>query len=629
MASIDLNLPERPADVGRIRIFIAVVCLGLLAIIGRLWYLQIAHGEELQEASIINQRRLIRRVPPRGKIEDRNGKVLATNRSQIVVSVIPYELKKNPEVLPLLANLLDTPLEEINAILEKYKNNRYDAIRVAEDVPIEAVTRIEEQRQNLPGVYVGPEPIRDYPDGALCGHLLGQMGQIPPEELKARREEGYRPGDTCGKLGLERAYDAHLRGTNGGREIEVDARGRMRKEVGSIEPIPGCTLTLTLDKECQKIAHEELSAWASGQKQGASKNGNAGAVVAIDPQTGGVIVLSSVPSYDPNEFVKGIKIPAWNKLRDNPLHPLVNRAVGSRYAPGSTFKVITALAGLETGKATVHSSDHCGGGIMLGRWRKRCHKTSGHGGVNFDSALASSCDVFFYHLGQRLGPDAMAKYARMLGLGSRTGIDLVREGDPQVETAGLVPDPAWKLARRKEEWLGGDTVDMAIGQSMLGCSPLQMCNVAAAIGNRGTIYKPQMVKRITKYDAANKPTIIHQLQPEVMRRLAVSPANLQSVVKAMGDVMKPGGTAPASAVPGIEMAGKTGTAQVRGPDGVMRNNAWFIAFAPIDKPRIAICVFIEHGGHGGAVAAPIAKKIIAKYLGIKLQQEQAEEHSLD
>lgn len=593
-----IELPDNLPDLTRVRLLMLVISVGLLAILSRLWYLQVAHGDELLEASIINQRRLIRRVPPRGIIVDSKGRVIATNRQQLSVSVVPYEIKKNPDVLPLLARLLNRPEDDLTEVVTaQYASAAYDSVVIDEDVDLATVTTLEEQRLSLPGVYIGPEPVRKYPDGPLFGHVLGQMGQITPEELKNGRLEGYRPGDACGKLGIERAYDGDLRGTNGGREIEVDARGRMRHEVAIVEPVPGHTLTLNIDKDLQRIGYEELAA-----KQ---KNG---AVVALDPRTGAVLALVSYPAYDPNTYVGGISRADLKALNADARKPQINRAVYSAVAPGSIFKLITATAGLETGTVDVHSSDYCSGSISLGRWRKRCHKHGGHGHVDFMGAIAKSCDVFFYHLGRNLGPETMASFARKFGLGSKSGIDL-----PFVDKAGTVPDPEWSRKRHRE-WVGGDTVDMAIGQSALGCTPLQMCNAVAAIANGGTVYQPQIVKSIVVHVPGASDSATHDMKPIVARKTGVSQRTLSTIVNAMEAVMEPGGTGHASAIPGLRIAGKTGTAQRYNK----KDNAWYVGFAPVENPQIAICVFVEEGGHGGATAAPIARKLFAHYFNIKL-----------
>jgi penicillin-binding protein 2 len=602
-----INIPEQPANMGRVRIMIAMVIIGALTLVCRLWYLQIAHGDELFEISMNNQERLIRRLPPRGQITDRDGRVLATNRDEIVVSVIPNEMRKNPDMLQLLASLLGVTPQSISDVVNANKVSSFDPVRVMEDVDMQVATRIEEQKMNLPGVVIGPEPIRYYPDGPLFGHVLGQMGQIQPDELKARRSEGYQPGDYCGKLGIERAYDSDLRGTDGGREIQVDARGRMRKELGNTEPIPGDTLTLNLSKPLQQAAYNGLQTLVS--------KGYPGAAVALDPNTGAVLALVSVPSYDPNQFVRGISVKNWKKICDNPLLPQIDRAVGSAYAPGSTFKLVTATAGLDTGKINMQDTVFCSGVMYLGKWPKHCHKLSGHGIVDMTSALAKSCDIYFYHLGLKLGPDVMAEYARRFGLGARSGIDLVRPGDIQLERSGTVPTPEWKRSRFHRPWVGGNTVDYAIGQAMLTCTPLQMCNVAATIANGGTLYRPQLVKTITAYDAQGHATVVHRMQPEIIRQIGVPQSVLNDVIEGMKAVMQPGGTGSHIQVPGIPIAGKTGTAQIR-EHGRLIDNAWFVGFAPVENPKIAICVFVEGGGQGGAVAGPIVKQMMDTYFHI-------------
>jgi penicillin-binding protein 2 len=603
-----IQIPEQYPDTWRVRVFMALVAFGLLGIVARLWFLQIAHGQEMWLASEANRTRNIRRVSPRGQIEDRNGVVIGTNRNQIVVSVVPEQIKKHPEALTLLASLLKKPAEDLEDVIARNKTTSFDPVRVDADVDIQTATSIEELHQEMPGISIGPEPIRHYYDGLVFGHILGQMGQIKPEELKERRDEGYRPGDFCGQIGIERAYDSDLRGTDGGREVEVDARGRIRHEVGHLDPIPGSTLRLTIDSSVQKIAYQELQSW--------STRGHPGAAVAMDPQTGAVLALVSVPSFDPSQFVTGVTGKNYKQLLEDPQKPLIDRAISGGSAPGSTFKVITASAALDSGKWSPDERVFCGGSMNLGKWVKHCHKSGGHGSVNLQEAIAQSCDIYFYHVGQRLGPDLMAEYSRKYGLGTRTGVDISRENDRRLETDGAVPDPAWKLAHKKGEWVGGETVDYAIGQAMLVATPIQMCNVAAAIGNGGTLYRPQLVQMVTEYDANHHPKIVRRLKPQPIKRLEVSKATIARVARGMQAVME-SGTGARSAIPGIEMAGKTGTAQVH-KNGKLVNNAWFIGYAPLENPRIAVCVFIQEGGHGGEAAAPIAKKMIASYLKIPI-----------
>ncbi len=605
-----VQAPEIIPDVRRIRVLAVVIAVGLLAIIVRLWYLQIAHGPDMLLLSEQNRSRNIRRLPPRGQIEDCAGRVLATNRSRIAVFVTPFEVKRNPDVVGKVAKLLGQDEAAVQDAVASGTVGPFEPVRVAEDVGIEVATAVEEQRNNLPGVVVLPEPVRYYPDGPLLGHVLGQLGEIEKAELAARKDEGYRLKDYCGKLGIEKAFDAVLRGRDGGQKIEVDARGRMRSTLARTEPVQGATLRLTIDKDLQRLAYEELHKWAS--------RGKPGAAVALDPNTGAVLALVSVPSYDPNEFVHGVSKAYWGQISGNPLKPLINRAVGSANAPGSTFKVVSASAGLEAGVTSLSDSIYCSGVMYLGakRWPKRCHKLSGHGSLGLNAAIAQSCDVFFYTVGQRLGPDRLAKYARQFGLGERSGIDL-----PGVEAKGTVPDRKWKEASGRGHWVGGDTVDYAIGQALLSTTPLQMANVAAAIANGGTLYRPQLVQRITTYNPNGSSTVAYDLKPESRRALGLRPETLAAIQRGMRSVMV-SGTGAGSAIPGLEWAGKTGTAEViRHGDKV--NNAWFIGYAPYDHPRIAVCVFVDEGGHGGETAGPIARKMVAKYLKIPIAEAQA------
>lgn len=609
--------PDYRPELLRVRAMTAVIALGLFAIVARLWYLQVAHGPELLAQAEGNRTRLVRRVPPRGQIVDARGRVLATNRPLLSVFVVPYEAmpRKNsqtrrmedPGSLGRLAPLLNITEEELKRTIERNLVTPYEPVRVAARISMETATQVEEQRMGMPGVFVMEEPVREYPSGQLLGHVLGQMGEISKEELEKPENEGYRPGDYCGKLGIEKAFDSALRGHAGGDRMDVDARGRIRGVLASSDPVPGDTVHLTIDTQLQRVAYEALNSWA--------KRGKPGAAVALDPATGAVLALASVPSYDPNAYAAGISKADWDSLRANPLKPLINRAVGSATAPGSTFKMITAAAGLELGLVSVHTRTTCTGVIYLGKWPKRCHKRSGHGSLNLKEAIAQSCDVYFYRLGQRLGPERLAAYARRFGLGQRLGIDL-----PGVEAKGIVPDPEWKRQRKLGPWVGGDTVDFAIGQSSLATTPLQMASVCAAIANGGTLYRPQLVRAITRWDGRSGSQVVRGLVPEIARKVEVSPATMRTLVESMEAVMTRG-TGARSAIPGLRMAGKTGTAEVA-RRGRKVDNAWFIGFAPVENPRIAVCVFIETGGHGGEAAAPIARKIIAAHLGVKVDDVQ-------
>jgi penicillin-binding protein 2 len=591
-------------DIRRVRFAAYVVLTAVLCLTARLWYLQIVLGPELRARSERNRSRTIRRQPPRGVIEDRTGAIVATNRTRVIVHVVPAVLARSASEFSLLARLLGITDEELLNTIADRKRNDLDPVAVGRDVTMDRATAIEERLNELPGVTIGPEPVRHYPDGKLFGHLLGHLGQVDDRDERDKAALGYQRGDICGKLGVEgSSLDGALRGVDGATVVEVDATGRAHRVLSSHAPVPGATVRLTVDRDVQRAAYEGLAAWA--------QKGKPGAAVALDPNDGSVIALASVPGYDPNDFVLGISTKTWNGLQEDERNPLINRAVAGASAPGSTFKPITSSAGLETGLMNPYERVFCSGVIYLGRWAKRCHKHAGHGSVDLTAAMAESCDVYFYRMGQRMGPEPIARYAVKYGLGSRTGVDL-----PRVEQAGLVPTIAWKeKSPRRGPWVGGDTVDYAIGQSFLAVTPIQMASMTAALANGGTLYRPRLAESITTYEVNGQVTT--RKQPVTVNgKVGVSQATLDRVVAGMHAAASPGGTAYRCSLPGIEMAAKTGTAQKR-RRGKMINNAWFIAFAPLENPKIAVCVTVDEGGHGGAVAGPIARAMIAAYLKIK------------
>lgn len=611
-----IEQPHQPSTDKKRFIVVSVltVCASMV-LVARLWYLQIAHGEEMLRSSLANVTRVVRRVPPRGVIIDARGHILATSRPRITVRVSPEQVSKDPAILKRIARLLQVSEQELMAAYTENKTSPYQPVLIATNVTLEQATRLEENRHLLPGMTVGPEPTRSYRVGEAFGHVLGYVGKCSDRDLKERADSGYLPGDVCGKVGIEGGpYDKDLRGVDGSVTYEVDALGQVHAELGTVDPVPGATLRLSLRADLQAVTYRELAPWL--------RRGHPAAAVAMDPRTGAILAMVSVPSYDPRDFEGGIPRSRWKYLQAHPLRPLINRTTTMASAPGSVFKVVTALAGLETRKTSVHDSGYCTGVIFLGKWPKRCHRRSGHGHVGFYEAMAKSCDVFFYRLGQRLGPETIAEYARLLGFGSRTGVDIACG-----ESAGIVPDPAWKRRRGFGPWVGGDTVDYAIGQAMLATTPLQVCSAISAIANGGVLYRPHVVQEVTRYSRKG-PEGTERVKPEVIRRLPFASANLAAVRQSMEAVVRPGGTGVAAAIPGIKVAGKTGTAQ-RMQRGRMVNDAWFAGYAPADDPRIAVCVYVEASGHGGEVAAPIARSIMAHYLGVALETTRAVDRTED
>ncbi|MGO8672041.1 MAG: penicillin-binding protein 2 [Capsulimonadaceae bacterium] len=575
--------------------FGAVIAVLFAVLIGRLWFLQIVHGDEYRAQADSNEVRSIRTRAPRGTIVDIRGRLLAGNRARFAVYATP-DITKNGDEVARLAALLEADPDDIRDSIESAQQDPYDPIRLALDVPMEVVTRIEEERVFLPGVSTAPEPVRWYPQGKVAAQLLGTVGRISSGEYLDRKGLGYFSDDFLGKSGVESSYEPYLRGKPGSTRVQIDARGRLVRRLGTVDAAAGDTVVLSIDSRLQ----------AAGEKVFA-QNRFIGAAVAMDPQSGAVLAMVSAPSYNPGALAGGIKPAVWKPLNTSPEHPLINRAVDAMYPPGSTFKPIVAAAGLETGSITTHSSAYCPGAYYLGKSRFGCWER--HGEVDFYEAMAKSCDVFFYIAGQKIGPDRMATYATSFGLAQRTGIDLPHED------IGTIPSPDWKerhYARYGGEygqWFGGDTLHMAIGQGDVLVTPLQMARVAATIANGGDVLKPYVVDRVI--DPAGQ--MVLQNARTVLNHVPVSPDNIDAVRTAMRQTVTDG-TGKIVDLSGLAVAAKTGSAQVHGDP---RTHGWFICFAPYDHPTIAIAAVVEHGGHGGDTAGLVARAMLQYYFHLK------------
>jgi penicillin-binding protein 2 len=584
-----------PELLRRVMVAGAVVFITVSLIVVRLVYLQLILGEEMRGLSEHNRIRLVRLPAARGVIYDRNHELLVDNRASFDVVFVPEDARAHQrgEVAHALAEHLREPDGDVDHRLRSPSGRPpYQGIVVRKAAEWDDVVAVETHQLDLPGVSIQVRPQRFYPYGELASHVLGYVGEASEADLEADVE--LRRGDVVGKSGVELAFDRELRGTPGGQRVEVDALGRRVQVLREVPDIPGPTVTLTLDRRLQQVAEEGL-----GEQ--------AGAVVAIDPRTGGVLVLASRPNYDPNLFAQGISRAAWLGLNQDPLHPLRNRALHGQYPPGSTFKVAVAAAALAEGVVNDNTRYHCGGGLRFGNHTFHCWRRGGHGGVDVHRAIVQSCDVFFYQTGQRLGVDRIADYSRRFGLGVQTGIRLGSE------KTGIIPDTKWKRERFDEPWYPGETLSVAIGQGAVTATPLQMAVLAATIASGGHRYRPQLVQRIEAADG----TLIHELRPAIVAEVGVDPAVLEQVRLGMRDVVRPGGTGNRAHVDGIEVAGKTGTAQVvslarsNRADRESKDHAWFIAFAPLENPEIAIAVLVEHaGGGGGKFAAPIAQRVL-------------------
>ncbi|HKC50971.1 MAG TPA: penicillin-binding protein 2 [Myxococcota bacterium] len=584
-----------------------VVAVWML-LITRLFYLQVIQGDVYRISAERNSVRTQRVDAPRGIITDRNGEVLVGSRPSFDVLVVPHETEDVPTTLFRIAGLTGRDLEAVRASYgEPRGRSRFQPQRVAHDLDRDSLARVEGRLWALGGVLTQVTPVRGYRYGDSASHLLGWLGEVGADQLARKEFQSYRRGDIIGVGGIEKLLDTDLRGRPGGRNLLVDAHGRELQLLSSVEPEPGRNVVLTIDHRLQEAAENALE-----------KDHKSGAVVALDPRSGEILALVSHPDFDPNEFAVGVDPERWRELTTDPFRPLMNRALQGQYPPGSTYKVVTAIGGLEEKLIGAHSEVTCGGWFRLGRRTYRCWKPGGHGIVDLHTAIVQSCDVFFYKLGVDLGIDRLAYYARELGLGARTGIDL------SGEMAGLVPTKEWKERRDASPWVEGDTVSVSIGQGMNLWTPLQLAMAYAAIVNGGIRYRPHVLKRIEEPDGR----IVHSVEAEVLGELPFSAQTLAAVRSGLvGVVNEPHGTgAVMKNLPGGVIAGgKTGTAQVVAlPQGARadledvehqdRDHAWFVTFAPADDPRIVVSVLVEHGGHGGSAAAPIAREVVTRFI---------------
>lgn len=571
----------------------------------RLMYLQLIKGEEYRRLSKTNCVRLKSIKSSRGLIYDRQGALLVDNRPSFDLTIVIEDASPLRETVSRLALLIDEPYEDLMDSIEKAGRSAfYKPLTLKRDITRDQLAIVEAHQFDLPGIYIDIEPTRHYIYKKTAAHLLGYLGQINRKELESGQYPNLRSGDSIGRYGVEKSFESYLQGRRGGRQVEVDVNGRVIKVLKTVAPKSGNDLTLTLDLTLQQRAEELLT-------------GLDGAVVAIDPANGDVLVMASTPSFDQNDFIGGISTKKWRALMDDPGRPMNNKAIQAEYPPASTYKIITALAGLEEKVIDIHSTSYCPGFYKFGNRRYQCWFRHGHGEIGVVNAMAQSCDVFFYQTGEKLGVDVLAQYAKGSGLGRLTGINLAHERD------GLVPTADWKKSRYGEPWQAGETLSISIGQGFNLVTPLQMAVFTAAVGNGGTLYKPRIVKSIQN----SKGNIIKEIEPEITGGLPASKENLAIVKEGLLKVVHGDrGTARRVRVKGINIAGKTGTAQVFSRKTgekfeneklkrTLQDHAWFVCYAPAENPRIAVSVIIEHGEHGSSAAAPVASDLVATYLG--------------
>jgi penicillin-binding protein 2 len=611
-----LGMPDLDAERKRYQVVVYLVVAVFMMLALRLWYLQLIRGDYYRELSENNRIRLEDIVAPRGVIFDRNGKILVDNRPAFSVAIIPEDVTDLDGTLSQLGCILGVDEATLKDRMQAARSEApFRPIVIERDMSRDQLAAVESQRFYLPGVVVQIEPKRSYERESVAAHLIGYLGEIDEAQLKDKRYRGAKPGDYLGKYGVEMQWESELNGQRGGRQVEVDAAGRQLRVLKEVAPLPGHNLVLTLDERLQHSAEEAIDS-------------KAGAIIAMDPNNGDILAMVSSPAFDQNQFVRGLSPGQWQAIIGNPMHPLENKAIQGQYPPGSTFKPIVAAAALEERVAKPETTLMCQGKYQLGNRDYRCWQKKGHGLLNLHQALVRSCDVYFYQLGQKLGVDRMAEYARRFGLGSRTLIQLSNEA------RGLVPSSQWKLRRFGIPWQGGEDLVMAIGQGFLLVTPMQMAVFYAAIANGGYLVQPRVVERVE--DA--KGGTIQEIDPEIRRQVGLKPETISFLRQALtGVVQEAGGTGGAARLPGINVAGKTGTAQViRMADDdsreqrenevpyEFRDHAWFVAYAPAEAPQIVVAVMMEHAGHGGSAAAPLARQVMKEFFSTGEPVKQAQ-----
>jgi len=583
---------------------IGIISLFFFILFIRLFYLQVVQAETNIRLSKENQMQLKTLKAPRGLIYDRNGIILVRNRPSYSICIIPYTMDKKVDIVSNLLKIHDKNDQpifdslELTKRIELAEKRRFDATRLKEDVSIDIVSIVEEHSMELPGIIVKTEPRREYPLGKKAFHVLGYMSEIPEAIFDSLKEIGYHYGDNIGQDGIEKQYETTLRGKDGLEYIEVNAYGR---SLGPIEhmprkdPVPGNSLYLTIDSRLQEVAYEFFP------------DSLKGAVVAINPQNGEVLAMLSSPSIDPNIFslAATLRSQSWAETVRDPNLPLNNRATTGTYPPGSTFKLVSGLAGLASGKLSAkgYMTRSCTGVYHFGNISKKCWYAKGHGRLQLNDAIKVSCNVYFYQVGNKLGDITINTYARQLGLGEFSGIDLPREKE-----GWLSGEEAYnkRYAKRKWKWTKGIVLDLAIGQAQI-FTPLQLAMMVGALGNGEAVYRPFILKEERSLDGI----VINQVKPQIKHELKFKDKTIETIQLAMEDVIVgAGGTGRRAQVPGIRVGGKSGSAE--NPHGE-KTHGLFIACAPLDNPVIAVAAVVENAGHGGTVAAPVIGGILRFY----------------
>ena len=597
------------------------VLIAFALLFARFVWLQVIQHDYYQTRAEDNRISLVPILPNRGLIVDRNGTVLAHNYSAYTLEITPQkagDLEKTIDGLEQIIDIQAKDRKRFRKLLEESRN--FESLPIRTRLSDEEVAKFIAHRYRFPGVEIKARLFRQYPFGESASHLLGYIGRITDRDLEAIEnknvEDNYRGTEHFGKAGLEQKYEFELHGQTGFEQVEIDSSGRAVRVLSRIPPVAGNNLTLTVDADLQEVAEQ-----AFGTRRGA--------LVAIEPSTGGILALVSMPGYDPNLFVDGIDSQNWDALNNSPDKPMVNRALNGTYPPGSTFKPYMALAALELGKRTPTQTIHDPGFFNFGGHVFRDDKKGGHGTVDMYKSIVDSCDTYYYMLANDLGIDNIAAFMHQMGFGSRTGIDIDGESE------GVLPSQEWKRKRFKradqQRWYAGETISIGIGQGYNAYTPIQMAQAVATIANNGVMYRPHLVK----YVVDTKTGTSTPIEPKPLRTLSFKPGHIDVIKRAMIGVNKEGTGSRAFAGAEYLSAGKTGTAQVYSLKGEkyteghvkerLRDHALFIAFAPADDPKIALAVLVENGGFGAQAAAPIARQMLDYYLLGKRPKSAARE----
>lgn len=627
MSAFISNPDEAKEFLPRYKLFYTFLALAIMVISARLWYLQIIQGTELRNFSEKNRIKRIKVSAPRGRMVDREGKVLVDNHAGFEATLSPQYVEDIKATAARIAPILGTDSAKVIQKVDRSRkqNGPFAPVKLKENLSRDEVFRLKRIRLQTPGLEIRETVVRNYPFAENGAQLFGYVGEISKKQLPRFNELykgiSFEQGDIIGKSGLEEVLERHIRGQDGFQYLQVDALGREAvtqddaiygEQIQDLEPVPGATAILTIDKDIQEAAWRSMT-----------KLGRIGGVVAMK-SNGEILAWVSNPSFDPNDFSRNISTALWNRLINEPFKPLRNKVIQDFFPPGSTFKALVALAALEEKIVTPQTYLYCPGAIRFGRRDYHDHLRGGHGNVNVYDAVERSSNVFFYKMGIALGIDRMFNYISPFGLGARTGVDVPRE------TAGSMPSAQWKLATRKEPWQPGENLTTAIGQGFVQTTPLQMAVAYNAIGLEGKVVKPFVIKKVVGGDSKtlqeNQAQIVRDLTQVQSTGVKISPETFKIVKESLRRVVQGDrGTARSIRIPGVEMAGKTGTAQVLGFAASdiyskceyrplhQRHHGWFVAFAPADNPEITVAALAEHSCHGNPGAAPIVKDIMLAY----------------